>query len=529
MKRKQAITPYSLVLTLLLAMCPSMVLADAGKVIFVSGSVKLATEQPLSRGDGVNEGDEIITGEDGRVQLLMQDGDRIAIRPNTRFIIRVFETLEEQANLPGQQPDGKRIYEVLEGGFRTLTDKAWKRDDDNYQVKTPVATIGIRGTDYQLYLKKVLEALSGFGLFVAVHSGGVWVRNDAGTTDVYDDEFLYIESQEDPGVLLLLPPEQFSGDSDFTTSFWMGADASGVDSSGGTYESRRSPDEEGTTGGDGDGDGDGTTPVQPINATGQDGQPADLTGGGLPSNRYTAFSSGPMGNEQEFTGSGFAPTTTMAQDAQGNLTQYPGLFPSQNGPALAIYNKGSSSVVNSGADPVTGLRWGRWAGGTASATTAAGTENIDLSQQSLHWIVSQQQAQATVLPISGEATYRLIGNTDPTDNHGNVGFMDGTSHMHADFTNQVISTEIGVSVNGQRWHATDGDGRFGQGGTFAGSFDSVQVNGGQCGNGCAGEGGYSGFFTGGNGSAPPPGAGMGYGMSQGDTTVSGSAAFGDPQ
>ncbi len=526
MERRQGGLQFCLTVLALLASIalPQAAWAAAGKVIFVYGDVHLASGEPLDRGDELDEGDEIVTGEDGRVQLLMADGDRIAIRPNSRLLIEVFQTPDEsQSATSAGGIQTQRVYNLLKGGFRTLTNKGGGRDESEYQVKTPVATIGIRGTDYKLLLEQL--ATSGFGLYIGVHYGTIWVRNNAVFTDVYEGEYYYLESTEDPGVKLLAPPELFSQGEIPSSGIWTGAAEGGLESGGGTHEARRSPSFTPAQQPDPDPPIDPEIPMLGFNSF---GEIVLLNEGFLPRFRYHAFAAGPLAITDSFNGVGFSPIEVL-QLENGNLTAFPGLYPDSSGPVLALYEQGTSSLVNTGFDPDSGLRWGRWAGGEATATHGGGTENIDLSQQSLHWIVSRESLEPTVLPISGVADYRLVGNTDPTDNFGNVGFMDGSSHMQADFTNQTVATQIDVGINNQRWSAHDADGRFGEKGTFAGQFDSVQVTGGQCSQGCSGNGGYSGFFTGGNGSGPPPGAGMGYNMEQGGQSVSGTAAFGDPQ
>lgn len=514
-------------LLFLAVLFPCVALAQAGQVIFVKGNVSLATGAVLTKGTVVSEGDEIVTGADGYAQLLMRDGDRIALRPNSRFRIETYQVDEStQFYSSGVQIKGKRVYNLLMGGFRTLTNKDGT-SKEGYEVRTPVATIGIRGTDYVALLEELLNSPSGFGLYIGVHDGTIWVQNNAGTTDVYDGEYFYVESLDDPGVKLLAPPELYSEGEAPSSGFWLGANAAGVGEEGGVLESRRSPPAGPSPFVDPDPPIDPKIPVLSFN---QAGQLVILHDGVLPRLRYNAFASGPLGAASGFSGTSLNPVEVLGLDASGNLTSFPGLYASSTGPVLGFYDQGTSALVNQGFDPVSGLRWGRWTGGQASVTHAGGTDSIDLSQQSLHWIVSREHLQPAVLPIHGVYEYRLVGGTDPTDNFGNVGFMNGTSHMQADFTNQTISTQISLGINGQQWNGEDFDGSFGQNGTFAGQFDSVTVNDqGPCGNGCNGSGGYSGYFSGGDGSGPPPGAGMGYNMEERGTSVSGTAAFGDPQ
>ena len=115
--------------------------------------------------------------------------------------------------------------------------------------------------------------------------------------------------------------------------------------------------------------------------------------------------------------------------------------------------------------------------------------------------------------------YSLSGGTAPTDNHGNTGTLDGGS-LTADFTNQTVTNDLAITIGGDTWQAT-GQGSISSGApVFNGSYDVTR------GSGATGTGDFSGFF----GGAPlpsgaPSGAGVGYSLESGATTVNGAAAF----
>jgi hypothetical protein len=62
---------------------------DAGTVSFATGDVSAQRQPaiPLAKGDTVLASDAIITGAVSRAQLLMSDGAKIAIRPDSRIVI----------------------------------------------------------------------------------------------------------------------------------------------------------------------------------------------------------------------------------------------------------------------------------------------------------------------------------------------------------------------------------------------------------------------------------------------------------
>lgn len=197
-------------------------------------------------------------------------------------------------------------------------------------------------------------------------------------------------------------------------------------------------------------------------------------------------------------------------------------------------NGGTAAVQpDSGRDPVTGIAWGRYAGGAIAITdrisgSPAGTLNV--TSQSFHLITVPVQSGPTVLPTSGTANYTLVGNTNPTDNLGHVGTL-GSASLSADFTNQKVSAAVSATVLGNTWAASASNMPIlgGTGftatkttiGTTTPAPLTVTVNG--IGTGTAGQ--IIGAFTGTTGQ----GAMMGYSLNQGGfaagTTVSGVAAF----
>lgn len=126
--------------------------------------------------------------------------------------------------------------------------------------------------------------------------------------------------------------------------------------------------------------------------------------------------------------------------------------------ATGVASIGNATVADSGYDATTGLVWGRY-GGTAGATvgitdriSGASLGTLDVSQQSLHFITSGVQSGPVALPISGTGTYTLIGNTNPTDNLGNVGRL-GDVKLTANFTAQTVDTAINLSIANSTWAA----------------------------------------------------------------------------
>ncbi|MCP5010669.1 MAG: hypothetical protein GY942_11860, partial [Aestuariibacter sp.] len=191
------------------------------------------------------------------------------------------------------------------------------------------------------------------------------------------------------------------------------------------------------------------------------------------------------------------------------------------GGGFGPHSIGTATTLDLGFDPVTGISWGRWSGGTASFNNSATGANasIDLTARSLHWVSGPDRVDVT-LPLSGTINYQLIGNTSPTDNLGNTGVL-GAASLSADFNNMTTSTTVDIGINNQVWNAS-GNGVIQTNGDFAGT---MSVTGTDSSTGAfSGTGSNAGFFT-----DNAAGAGMGYALEADvnsiPTNVTGTAVF----
>ncbi len=114
-----------------------------GQVLIVKGVVSAqASGQPLrvlGKKSAVFQSDKIITAKKGFVVIRLNDKSKITLRPETEFVIDKFN-----------QAEGAEAAEfnLLKGGLRALTGAIAIRRPESYKLRTPVASIGIRGTDY---------------------------------------------------------------------------------------------------------------------------------------------------------------------------------------------------------------------------------------------------------------------------------------------------------------------------------------------------------------------------------------------
>ena len=205
--KKQNIVSSILMVSILILAFPSFAFASAGKVIYVIGKVLVVNESGeesrIKRSDELNQGDTVITNERSQLQIRMDDGTLLAIRPNSKFKV------DEYVYQDNVETD-KTHYRLLKGTFRSITGAIGKKKKSSFVVITPVGTIGIRGTDFTARLCDSDCGDSTDGLYVGVMQGAVVLENDSGELYVIPGDFGFIQDQsmepvqldEAPGALL---------------------------------------------------------------------------------------------------------------------------------------------------------------------------------------------------------------------------------------------------------------------------------------------------------------------------------------
>lgn len=147
-----------------------------GQMVWVRGVVKAVSatgaSRDLQRRSPIYEKDTIQTDTTSTAEIAFNDSSVVALRSATTFKI-------DQYKYDAASPkNGKYVANVVEGGFRTITGIISHSNPDNYQVNTPVATIGVRGTDYSVFYS--LKA----GLSVKLSKGSIIVANALGQVEL---------------------------------------------------------------------------------------------------------------------------------------------------------------------------------------------------------------------------------------------------------------------------------------------------------------------------------------------------------
>lgn len=178
-----------------------------GKVLVVSGAVQAQAaaggQRVLAQDAVVARGDTLITGTDGNLQVRFVDGALLMVRPNSR--IRIDDYRAEGNALHS-------VMSLLAGGIRTLTGRIGKTRRDAYLMNTATASIGVRGTDYELRVcAGDCPAGSADGLYLGVAQGEIEARNEAGSFGLKKHEYGLIRNKNAALEKLACPPEALTG------------------------------------------------------------------------------------------------------------------------------------------------------------------------------------------------------------------------------------------------------------------------------------------------------------------------------
>ena len=120
---------------------------DAGTATFVRG---VATAQGkdggariINTGAPLRAGDVLRTARNSYAVLRLADDSKITLRPDTVFEIEDFNK---------EAGTGSVLLRLFKGGMRAITGLVAKRNPKAFRLRSPTATIGIRGTDFEARL-----------------------------------------------------------------------------------------------------------------------------------------------------------------------------------------------------------------------------------------------------------------------------------------------------------------------------------------------------------------------------------------
>lgn len=137
--------------------------AIVGEIITAIGEARVHSMNggmhTAMRGGFVRAGDSIETSVGGHVHIRFVDGGLVSVRPLSRL------SIEEYRNADGLGPSAIK-FSLKEGVIRSVTGRWGEADRERFRLNTPIAAIGIKGTDF------VVKA-SAENTMAAVFSGAI--------------------------------------------------------------------------------------------------------------------------------------------------------------------------------------------------------------------------------------------------------------------------------------------------------------------------------------------------------------------
>ncbi|PIS11463.1 MAG: hypothetical protein COT73_03845 [Bdellovibrio sp. CG10_big_fil_rev_8_21_14_0_10_47_8] len=115
----------------------------SGLMMVVKGDIKVTTKagktEAAKVGRKVVAGDTILAGADSRAKIVMSDKNVINISPDSKIIIEKYENDGKKKNVE---------LNVLYGKVRASVEQKYDGDKSKFNIKTPSAVAGVRGTDF---------------------------------------------------------------------------------------------------------------------------------------------------------------------------------------------------------------------------------------------------------------------------------------------------------------------------------------------------------------------------------------------
>ncbi len=161
------------VISNILIPCAFAAAPGVGKAIAVKNEVSLETgetRQALDKGAIVHQDEIIVTGDDASAEFELFDQTKLAVGAGAKIVLDKF--VYDASASPGSIS-----LNVTKGAFRFITGIAPKT---SYEIKTPTASLGVRGTIFDVYVADDGETA------VLLHEGGVDVCNSAHACQRHD-------------------------------------------------------------------------------------------------------------------------------------------------------------------------------------------------------------------------------------------------------------------------------------------------------------------------------------------------------
>ncbi|HKJ70669.1 MAG TPA: FecR family protein, partial [Gammaproteobacteria bacterium] len=396
-----------LILLALLAAAPAQAAEVVGRVISRVGQVEAVgpegQRRDLERRSEIREGETVVTGDSGRAQVRFKDQGLVDLKPGSRFTVKRY-----RAKSAGDDSDSA-VMKLFKGGMRTITGAVGGGDKQEYRVETPVASIGVRGTQYLLRLcRGDCAGDVPDGLYGGVTQGRIGVSNGAGTVAFGGDRYFRVASYDDLPEGMLTPPDGLLTGPRPPQGGQGGAGGVGVAAGGevpdlGTYLSALAAAKPSLEVVGSEDDFEGGERVDSVGGT-------RTLSGGSPTGSFAApFTTIDFSN-------GIVPTLGVALEPNGDSVQLSpegyvtGITATTSaGDPLVLSTSGTGTPVDTGSNPDLAVRWGRW--NAADFTVSLNGTPITTSQPFFYAYSDNLTPEAALGQLEGRAQYSFRQGT----------------------------------------------------------------------------------------------------------------------
>lgn len=197
------------VLALLAALClPTLSQAQsrvAGKIELAEGFARIYDREQRERrpavGEQVHEGETLATAPKAELHLKMADGASIIVRERTKLTITAYVA-------DGGAQD-RSLLDLAEGALRAITGWIGKHNRNNYAVRTPLVTIGVRGTDHEPTHLLAGDPRGKPGSYDKVNAGLAVMQTPRGSVEIPPNKAAFLALDGVPPQLLDAIPDFF--------------------------------------------------------------------------------------------------------------------------------------------------------------------------------------------------------------------------------------------------------------------------------------------------------------------------------
>jgi len=155
---------------------------EVGQVVAAEGTAEIlrgTAVTPAQAGIAVAKGDELRTGRPGRLRVMFQDQSVVTLGDDSRL------TVDEQVFDP-ERSQAQSTVSLVKGKVSSIVSAYYNWSGSKYEVKTPTAVAGVRGTELVVIYDDDLDSTEvlGFSGQIRVHSlvdpDAPWVLVTAG-------------------------------------------------------------------------------------------------------------------------------------------------------------------------------------------------------------------------------------------------------------------------------------------------------------------------------------------------------------